>query len=163
MNENYMKIALQQAQKAAKIKEAPIGAVIVKNNKIISKSYNKRECKKNALYHAEIIAIEKACKKLKSWRLSDCELYVTLEPCPMCMGAIINARISKVVFGAYDKKAGSCGSVVNLNDYPYNHHPEIVGGVLEEECSNILSSFFASLRKSKKSKIDKHGEVSKRS
>ena len=147
-----MKIALQQAVKAAKINEVPIGAVIVMNNKIISKGYNKRECKKNALLHAEIIAIEKACKKLKSWRLSDCELYVTLEPCPMCMGAIINSRISKVVFGAYDKKAGSCGSVVNLNDYPYNHHPEIIGGVLEKECSSILSDFFSTLRKKKTKK-----------
>ena len=152
MNEKFMKIALQQAVKAAKINEVPIGAVIVMNNKIISKGYNKRECKKNALLHAEIIAIEKACKKLKSWRLSDCELYVTLEPCPMCMGAIINSRISKVVFGAYDKKAGSCGSVVNLNDYPYNHHPEIIGGVLEKECSSILSDFFSTLRKKKTKK-----------
>ena len=147
-----MKKALHQASKAAKKKEVPIGAVIVKNNKIISSGFNKRECKKNALYHAEIIAIEKACKRLKSWRLSGCELYVTLEPCPMCMGAIINSRISKVVFGAYDKKAGSCGSVVNLNDYPYNHHPEIIGGVLEDECSSILSSFFSALRKQKKNK-----------
>ena len=152
MNEKFMKIALQQAVKAAKINEVPIGAVIVMNNKIISKGYNKRECKKNALLHAEIIAIEKACKKLKSWRLSDCELYVTLEPCPMCMGAIINSRISKVVFGAYDKKAGSCGSVVNLNDYPYNHHPEIIGSVLEKECSSILSDFFSTLRKKKTKK-----------
>jgi len=152
LNEKFMKIALQQAVKAAKINEVPIGAVIVMNNKIISKGYNKRECKKNALLHAEIIAIEKACKKLKSWRLSDCELYVTLEPCPMCMGAIINSRISKVVFGAYDKKAGSCGSVVNLNDYPYNHHPEIIGSVLEKECSSILSDFFSTLRKKKTKK-----------
>ncbi len=145
-----MNAALYQAQKAAKIKEVPIGAVIVKNNKIISKAYNKREIQKNALHHAEILAIEKACKKLKSWRLSDCELYVTLEPCPMCMGAIINARIERVIFGAYDPKAGSCGSVINLNDYPYNHHPEIIGGVLESKCSNILTTFFTSLRKKKK-------------
>ena len=149
MNEIYMRKAIDEAKKAEKKGEVPIGAIIVKNGKIISTGYNKRECKENALYHAEIIAIEKACKKLKSWRLSDCELYVTLEPCPMCMGAIINSRISKVVFGAYDKKAGSCGSIINLNDYPYNHHPDIFGGILEEECSSILSSFFTNLRKKK--------------
>ena len=150
MNEFYMQKALDEAQKAGKKGEVPIGAIIVRNNEIISTGYNKRECKKNALYHAEIIAIKKACKRLKSWRLSDCELYVTLEPCPMCMGAIINARISKVIFGAYDPKAGSCGSIINLNDYPYNHHTEIIGGVRENECSEILSSFFTNLRNKKK-------------
>ncbi|MDD4690162.1 MAG: tRNA adenosine(34) deaminase TadA [Eubacteriales bacterium] len=148
--ENFMKSALAQAEKAAQIGEVPIGAIIVKDSKIIARGYNKREYKKNALYHAEIIAIEKACKKLNSWRLSGCELYVTLEPCPMCMGAIINSRIDKVYFGAYDKKAGSCGSIINLNDYPYNHHPEITGSILQNECSSILSTFFANLRKQKK-------------
>lgn len=149
MDEFYMKKALEQASKAEKINEVPIGAVIVKDGKIIAKGYNTRESKHNALCHAEIIAINKACKKLKSWRLSGCELYVTLEPCPMCMGAIINSRIDRVIFGAYDKKTGSCGSVINLNDYPYNHHPQIVGGVRQEQCASVLSSFFSKLRAQK--------------
>ncbi len=150
MDQLYMEKALMEAAKAEKHGEVPIGAVIVKGDKIIARGHNTREAKKNALCHAEIIAINKACKKLKSWRLSDCDLYVTLEPCPMCMGAIINSRIKRIVFGAYDRKAGSCGSVINLNDYPYNHHPQITGGVLEDRCSTILSSFFTALRNKKR-------------
>lgn len=142
----FMREALKQARKAEKIDEVPIGAVIVKDGKIISRGYNKKESKKNSLLHAEIIAIDKACKKLQSWRLTGCTLYVTLEPCPMCAGAIMNNRISNVVFGAYDKKAGSYGSLLNLNDFPVNHKPDVTGGILENECSSILSDFFRSKR-----------------
>jgi tRNA(adenine34) deaminase len=148
-DEKYIKIALLEAKKAANIGEVPVGAVIVFEDKIIAKGYNKRETKKNALLHAEIIAIDKACKKLGSWRLENCELYVTLEPCPMCGGAIINSRIKRVVFGAYDNKSGACGSVVNLFDLPFNHCPEIVGGILEKQASKILSDFFKQLRAKK--------------
>ena len=150
MEEKFMKEALKQAKKAASIGETPIGAVIVRDGEIIARGYNKRETKKNALLHAEIIAINKACKKLGGWRLPRCEMYVTLEPCPMCAGAIINARIPRVVFGAYDKKAGAFGSVVDLNAYPFNHHPEIISGVSEGECASALSEFFKKKRKSSK-------------
>lgn len=142
----FMSQALEQARLAAEEGEVPVGAVITKGDTIISTAYNRREFGKNALYHAELEAIDKACKMLGGWRLWQCELYVTLEPCPMCTGAIINARIPKVIFGAYDKKAGSCGSVVNLFDYPYNHKAELIGGVMEEECAALLSSFFKGLR-----------------
>ena len=114
---------------------------------IIAEGRNRREEKKNALSHAEIEAINTACKKLKSWRLDGCELYVTLEPCPMCTGAIINARIKTVIFGAYDSKAGSMDSVINLCDYPYNHKPEIYGGICEDECIAVMQRFFKGLRK----------------
>ena len=142
-----MKRALTRAKDAAKHGEVPIGAVIVKDNEIISTGRNMREARKNALHHAEIIAIDRACKKLGAWRLMDCTLYVTMEPCPMCAGAIINSRIKRVVFGCFDKKAGACGSVFNLTDFPLNHKYEIFGGVLEEECAEILSDFFKELRK----------------
>jgi tRNA(adenine34) deaminase len=144
--EKFMSLALLEAKKAAKIDEVPVGAVIVFQNKVIARGYNKRETKKNALSHAEIVAIDKACKKLGAWRLEDCEIYVTLEPCPMCSGAIINSRIKKVVFGAYDEKSGCCSSVVNLFDLAFNHKPEIIGGVLQDKCSGILSDFFKILR-----------------
>ena len=139
--------ALTLAFKAAEKGEVPVGAVIVKNGEIIAEGRNRREEKQNALSHAEIEAINTACKKLKSWRLDGCELYVTLEPCPMCTGAIINARIKTVIFGAYDSKAGSMDSVINLCDYPYNHKPEIYGGICEDECIAVMQRFFKGLRK----------------
>lgn len=147
----YMKKALELANKAAEIGEVPVGAVVVKksNGEIVGEGYNRREVDKDSIAHAEIIAIENASKQLGGWRLIDCEIFVTLEPCPMCAGAIINSRIERVVYGAMDKKAGSCGSVVNLFDLPYNHKPELTGGILSEECSSILSEFFKKLRESK--------------
>lgn len=148
----FMKRALSRAKAAERYGEVPIGAVIVKDDKIIATGRNMRELKKNALHHAEIIAIDRACKKLGAWRLMDCTLYVTMEPCPMCAGAIVNSRIKRVVFGCYDKKAGALGSVFNLSEYPLNHKFDIVGGVLEEECANILSDFFAKLRQRQKGK-----------
>lgn len=161
MDDNFfMKKALAQAKVAFKDEEAPIGAIIVKDGEIIARARNTREKKANALCHAEITAIDRACKKLGSWRLNGCELYVTLEPCAMCAGAIINARIKRVVFGAYDGKAGSFGSVVNLNELPYNHHPEVVGGVMQEECSALLSSFFKGLREKAKKNSDKQEKPS---
>lgn len=138
--------ALLEAKKAAEENEVPVGAVIVKNGEIIARGRNMRERKQNALSHAEIEAINEACKKLNSWHLDDCELYVTLEPCPMCTGAIINARIKTVIFGAYDLKAGCMDSVINLCDYPFNHKVEIYGGICEEESSEILRNFFRKLR-----------------
>ena len=142
----FMEKATQLGYKAYSKEEIPVGAVIVRNNKIIASAYNKREKSQIATHHAEVLAIEKACKKMKSWRLDGCDLYVTLEPCPMCAGAIINSRIARVVFGCYDKKAGVYGSVMNLHDYPFNHYYEIEGGVLEQECASLLSDFFAKLR-----------------
>lgn len=147
MFEKFMREALSLADEAAKLGEAPIGCVIVKNNEIVGRGYNRRETDRNALAHAEILAIEDACKNLGGWRLFGCDLYVTLEPCPMCAGAIINSRIDKVIFGASDPKAGSTGSVINLFDLPYNHKPEIISGVLQEEASEKLVSFFRNLRK----------------
>lgn len=145
--EKYMTYAYELAQKAYKKDEVPVGAVVVYNNKIIATGYNKRQKTQDATNHAEVIAIKKACKKLKTFRLNDCTLYVTLEPCVMCAGAIINARIGKVVFGAYDKKFGCCGSLYNLlGDKKFNHHPEVVGGVMEQKCSKILTDFFESKR-----------------
>ena len=146
MNKEFMKLAITEAQKAAEKGEVPVGAVIVKNGEVISTGHNLREEKQNALSHAEIEAINLACQKLGSWRLDDCELYVTLEPCPMCTGAIINARIKTVIFGAYDSKMGCMDSVINLCDYPFNHRPEIYGGIMEDECLSVLQNFFKKLR-----------------
>lgn len=146
----FMRQAIKRAKKAASIGEVPVGAVLVKDGKIISSGYNLREKKNNSLLHAEIIAIDRACKKLGVWRLEDCTLYVTLEPCPMCAGAVINARIKRVVFGGYDYKAGVYGSVFNITDYKFNHKYEVTGGVLEEECAALLSDFFAQLRINKR-------------
>lgn len=144
----FMREALALAKKAAELGEVPVGAVVVSSEGIvIADAYNLRENKKSVIAHAEIIAIEQACRKLGDWRLSGCTLYVTLEPCPMCAGAIVNSRISRVVFGAYDMQAGCCGSVINFNAYPFNHAFEIEGGVLEEECSAILADFFKNKRK----------------
>lgn len=148
MEEKFMQEAIKQAKKAKKIGEAPIGAVIVRHGEIISRGYNKRETKKNALLHAEIIAIDRACKKLGGWRLPECEMYVTLEPCPMCAGAIINSRIEKLYFGAYDKKSGCGGSAVNLFENGlFNHNVNVTGGIMQDDCSYLLTSFFKNLRK----------------
>lgn len=138
--------AIELAKKAAELDEVPVGAVVVKDGEIVGEGFNRRETGKNALAHAELEAIDSACKRLGGWRLHQCEIYVTLEPCPMCTGAIINSRIKKVVFGASDYKAGSMGSVINLCDLPYNHKPEIQGGFMQEECAVLLTSFFADLR-----------------
>ena len=150
MNENdatFMKLAIRNAKEARKHGEVPIGAVLVKDGKILSRGRNMREEKKDALLHAEVVAIRAGCRKTGAWRLEGCTLYVTMEPCPMCAGAIINARISRVVFGCYDPKAGVYGSRLNLHDYAFNHYYEVEGGVLQEECASLLSSFFADLRK----------------
>lgn len=148
--EKYMKAALKLARRAADEGEVPVGAVVVCDGKIVGRGRNRRETKKNALCHAEIEAIHKACKKLGGWRLHRCDLYVTLEPCPMCTGAIINSRIKTLYYGAPDPKAGSCGTLVNLFDVAYNHKPEVVAGLLEEECAQTLRAFFRDLRARKK-------------
>ena len=142
----YMQIALQLAQEAAEMGEVPVGAVVVKDDAIIGRGLNRRETEGNSLAHAEIEAINQACDALGGWQLTDCTLYVTLEPCPMCAGAIINSRISRVVFGAANIKAGSCGSIVNLFLLPYNHKPILNSGVLETECQQVLKEFFKALR-----------------
>ncbi len=149
-DELFMIEALKEAQKAYDIGEVPVGAVVVCDNEIVSTAYNTRETDKNALCHAEIKAIDLACKKLGGWRLHKCELYVTLEPCPMCAGAIVNSRIKRVVFGAMDTKAGAFGTVFDINGFELNHKPEIKSGVLADECSEILSNFFAELREKRK-------------
>lgn len=149
MDEKYMQIALSFAKEAAKEGEVPVGAIIVKDDEIVGTGRNHREYGKNALAHAELEAIDMACKTLGGWRLHGCDLYVTLEPCPMCTGAIINARLDTVIYGADDEKAGSCGSVIDLTELPYNHKPTVVRGMLKEECSQVLSNFFKELRKSK--------------
>ncbi len=146
MDERFMRLALELADEAAAEGEVPVGAVVVYRGEVIGRGRNRRETRKNALAHAELEAIDEACRTRGGWRLFDCELYVTLEPCPMCTGAIINARLDRVFFGAFDPKAGSCGSVVDLPTLPYNHRPDIVGGVLEPECRERLSAFFRSLR-----------------
>lgn len=153
MDEKFMKEALKEARKAYKKEEVPIGAVIVKDNKIIARAHNLREKKKQAIAHAEILAIEKACKKLGAWRLADCDLYVTLEPCTMCAGAIINARIKNLYIGAMDEKGGTVGSKITLlKDIKLNHNVEIESGILKEECSKILKDFFKELRQGERYK-----------
>lgn len=146
----FMEEALRLAKQSFEEGEVPVGAVVVKDGVIVGRGRNMRENGKNALLHAEISAINEACKTLGGWRLWQCEMYVTLEPCPMCAGAVINSRIKKVIFGAYDKKAGSFGSVVDFNSLPYNHKPQIEGGVDEKECSQLLSLFFQELRQKRK-------------
>lgn len=145
-DENFMREALSLAREAAEEGEVPVGAVVVYNGNIISRGRNRREVGKNALAHAELEAISGACQALGGWRLWQCTLYVTLEPCPMCAGAVINARLPRIVYGASDPKAGSCGSLVDLFSIPYNHRPQVTAGVLEEECAGILKEFFARLR-----------------
>lgn len=142
----FMEEALKLAKEAAKQGEVPVGAVVVKDGEIISRGRNRRELGKNALYHAEIEAIDKACLKIGSWRLWQCELYVTLEPCPMCSGAIINSRLRRVIYGASDPKSGCFGSVINFNNLSFNHKPEIKSGVLATESAELLSNFFRKLR-----------------
>lgn len=150
MQEKFMKEALKEAKKAYDKLEVPVGAVIVKDGKIISRAHNLKETKFDTTNHAEIIAIQKASKKLKSWRLLDCEMYVTLEPCSMCAGAIINSRIKKVYIGANDEKTGAVGSVLNLfEDYKFNHNVEFEKGILKEESEKIIKDFFKKLRKLK--------------
>lgn len=146
MDKKFMREALNLAKIAASEGEVPVGAVIVKDGKIIAKGKNEREKKQNALSHAEIEAINNACKELGNWRLDGCEMYVTLEPCPMCAGAIINARIKTLIFGAYESKMGSIDSVINLCDYPYNHKVEVYGGICEDEALAVLQDFFKDLR-----------------
>ena len=147
----YMKEALKEAKKAYDKEEIPVGAVIVKDNKIIARAHNIKEEKNDTTKHAEIIAIQKASKKLNSWRLIDCEMYVTLEPCSMCAGALIQSRVKKVYIGTMDTKTGACGSVLNLlKDYPFNHNVEIETGIMQKECENILKAFFKELRNKNK-------------
>lgn len=146
----YMKKALEEARKAYEKEEIPVGAIIVKDNKIIARAHNIKEEKKDTTKHAEIIAIQKASKKLGSWRLNDCEMYVTLEPCAMCAGAIIQSRIKKIYIGTMDLKTGACGSVLNLlEDYTFNHKVEIEKGIMQKECESILKEFFKMLRNKK--------------
>ena len=136
-----MEAALELAREAAAEGEVPVGAIIVRGSEIISTGRNRREESQNALTHAEIEAINGACKVVGSWRLIDCDMYVTLEPCPMCAGAVINSRIKRLFFGAYDPKAGCCGSVTDIFSMPFNHKPEIVGGIMEKECARELTDF----------------------
>ncbi len=145
----FMQKALLQAMRAKDMLEVPVGAVLVKDDKIISRGFNRRETLQDATGHAEIIAIKKACNKLGSWRLSDCTLYVTLEPCPMCAGAIINARIPRVVVGAEDPKGGAFGGRIDLNSHGFNHMPTVEFGVLQQQCSQLLKDFFIELRNAK--------------
>ncbi|WP_125707128.1 nucleoside deaminase [Companilactobacillus zhongbaensis] len=152
MNQSFMQMALDQAQLAQMHGEVPIGCIIVDNttSEILSVGYNEREQTQNAIKHAEIIAIEEACAKVGSWRLEHSSLFVTLEPCPMCAGAIINSRIEEVVFGAFDPKAGSVGSINNLfEEKRYNHHPDFLGGVLADESASMLQNFFREIRRKK--------------
>lgn len=151
-DEYYMRAALELAKKAFTLGEAPVGAVVVKksSSEIIGRGYNLRESGKSPLAHAEIMALDEASKTLGGWRVVDSVLYVTLEPCPMCAGAIINSRIDRVVFGASDPKAGCAGSVMNMFELPFNHKPEVTSGVLREECAGLLSEFFSGLREKRK-------------
>ena len=147
LNEKYMRAAMKEAHKAELKDEVPIGAVIVCDGKIIARAHNTRQTKQISTHHAEILCIEKACRKLNSWRLEGCELYVTLEPCPMCAGAIQQSRIRKVVFGAYDPKGGFFGSNFNINEVKgLNHYPEVEGGILKEETAQLLKDFFKKKR-----------------
>ena len=146
-DEMYMRQALELAQRAAQMGEVPVGAVVVRNGEVIGAAGNRRECDRRATAHAELLAIEQACEQVGSWRLSDCTLYVTLEPCPMCAGAIVNARVGRVVFGCKDARAGAMGSVLNLPSYPLNHRPQCAYGVCENECRAVLQEFFAARRR----------------
>ncbi|MBQ4064893.1 MAG: tRNA adenosine(34) deaminase TadA [Clostridia bacterium] len=145
-DEHYMHLALMEAEKAAACGEIPVGALIVKDNTILAAAHNRREILGDATAHAEILCIREANKRLGGWRLLGCTLYVTLEPCPMCAGAILNARLGRVVFGAYDSRAGSFGSLIDLTRYPYNHRPELTGGIREEEAKALLMAFFKGKR-----------------
>ena len=145
-NEKFMSAALEEARAAALEGEIPVGAVIVKDGEMIARAHNNRETTGDATGHAELLAIRRACEVMGGWHLEKCTLYVTLEPCPMCMGAIINSRLGKVVFGAKDAKAGACGSVIDLRNYPLNHKPIVEKGFMSDECAKILSDFFKTKR-----------------
>lgn len=154
--ERYMLQALKEAKKAYDKLEIPVGAIIVKDGKVVARAHNKKEEKKDTTKHAEIIAIQKASKKLENWRLIDCEMYITLEPCAMCAGAIINSRIKKIYIGTMDQKTGACGSVFNLlKDFKFNHDVEVEYGIMQVECEDILKQFFKKLRKIKKEELRK--------
>ncbi len=148
----FMTRAIELAKTACDKGEVPVGAVIVRDGVIIAEAYNRRETGKNALYHAETMAIDEACRALGGWRLPGCTLYVTMEPCPMCAGAIVNSRIERVVYGIRDERAGAFGGVFDLNSFPLNHKPEIVGGMMEDECRELLQMFFKTLRERPKIK-----------
>ena len=145
-DEELMRRALDEARAAAALGEVPVGAVVARHGQVVAAAHNTRETGRNATHHAELLAIDAACRALDGWRLWECELFVTLEPCPMCMGAILNSRIPRVVYGAPDAKAGCCGSVVDLAALPFNHHPRVEGGLLEAESAALLAEFFAALR-----------------
>lgn len=150
-DEQFMQEAISEALKAEQIGEVPIGAIIVVDDQIVSRAHNLRESEQRSIAHAELLAIDEACKATGSWRLEDAVLYVTLEPCPMCAGAIVLSRLKKVVFGAYDPKGGCAGTLMNLlDDERFNHQSEVIGGVLENECGELLSQFFRNLRQRKK-------------
>lgn len=158
-NTDFMALALSAAKESAAEGEVPVGAVIVRNGEVVAIGRNRREIVKDALSHAEIEAIRTACAVLGGWRLWECEMYVTLEPCPMCAGAILNARLRKVTFGAYDPKNGAVESVMHMFAYPFTHKPQVEGGVMEAECAAVLSDFFRDLRKNKEKEkpTDIHG------
>lgn len=144
---DYMTAALELARQAAALGEVPVGAIVADGDgAIIGRGYNRRETDRDATAHAEILAIQEACRKKNSWRLTGCTLYVTLEPCPMCTGAILQSRLEQVVFGADDEKAGCCGGLLHLTEYPFSHHPAVYAGVLEEECRKLLQDFFQKRR-----------------
>lgn len=145
-DEELMRRALDEARAAAALGEVPVGAVVARHGQVVAAAHNTRETGRNATHHAELLAIDAACRALDGWRLWECELFVTLEPCPMCMGAILNSRIPRVVYGAPDAKAGCCGSVVDLAALPFNYHPRVEGGLLEAESAALLAEFFAALR-----------------
>ncbi|AYJ91584.1 tRNA adenosine(34) deaminase TadA [Bacillus safensis] len=150
-DEKFMQEAISEALKAEQIGEVPIGAIIVVDDQIVSRAHNLRESEQRSIAHAELLAIDEACKATGSWRLEDAVLYVTLEPCPMCAGAIVLSRVKKVVFGAYDPKGGCAGTLMNLlDDERFNHQSEVIGGVLENQCGELLSQFFRNLRQRKK-------------
>lgn len=156
----FMKSAIKEARKAMAINEVPVGAVIVKDGKIIARAHNIKEKKDCSIYHAEIVAIQKACKVIGDWRLNDCDIFVTLEPCPMCAGALINSRIGNIYFGAYDERAGCCGTMYNLPCDPrFNHRPNVEGGILQEECAQVLVEYF----KLKRQQIKEEKERQKKS
>ncbi|MFD3450475.1 tRNA adenosine(34) deaminase TadA [Microbacteriaceae bacterium 4G12] len=159
-DEYFMRLAIEEAKKAGEIQEVPIGAVIVIGDEVISSAYNLREAEQRSIAHAELLAIDGACRKLGTWRLEDASLYVTLEPCPMCAGAIVLSRVKRVVYGAKDPKGGCAGTLMNLlNEERFNHQAEVVSGILEEECGTLLSDFFRELRRRKKlakEKLDKN-------
>lgn len=157
-DQECMQEAMLLARLSALEGEVPVGAIVTRGDGIVGRGRNRRERGKNALAHAELEAISDACKTLGGWRLWECTMYVTLEPCPMCTGALINSRMKRVVFGAYDQKAGSCGSVIDLFALPYNHKPTLEGGFMEQECAKLLTKFFRSLRENRNVK-DKFGDV----